>query len=175
MSLEIGAHTRTFLDRPAVMRHLTRMQRQALARGGGLVRKIARDSIRPARRLSLAELSPDQRALYERRRTRARRKGRPPPKRPFAPGVPGEPPRNRTGLLKRLIFFGFDTAAQKMLVGPAAAGPRTAAALEYGGTASLPGGRAKGLVRFAGNPFMRPALVRAAPKLTDPFRNAFGG
>ena len=51
--------------------------------------------------------------------------------------LPGEPPSSHVGTLRNLIYFGFDTATQSMVVGPTPVGaiglvPPT---LEYGGPA----------------------------------------
>lgn len=57
------------------------------------------------------------------------------------PSAPGQPPTNRTGLLKRHIYFAYDAAKKSVVIGPARLGgvkgdgaPRT---LEYGGSAKV--------------------------------------
>lgn len=190
IGLDVKAFSSTFFDRAAVMRAIPPARRQAFRHGGGLVRQIARRSIRKPRRLSLSEMSPAQqlhhkRLLLQRRKDKNRgsrgrgRSGQPltaRPQRPWAPGVPGQPPRDRTGTLKKLIFFGYDTATERMLIGPAAAKSRTAGVLEHKGFATLSNGRGRKVVMyFRGNPFMRPALKVAAPSLPALFRNAVRG
>ncbi|MEM8739465.1 MAG: hypothetical protein AAGG38_13460 [Planctomycetota bacterium] len=72
---------------------------------------------------------------------------------------PGTPPTDRTGKLKRGIFFSFDAKRRSVVIGPTrSAGtehrgrlPRT---LEEGGRLPGPDGRSR---RFAPRPFMGPA------------------
>jgi hypothetical protein len=92
--------------------------------------------------------------------------------------LPGQPPRSQTGLLKRFIFFGYDTAAQSVVVGPAKLGgvkgkdaPHT---LEYGGKIgfrlwALGFSRSVNIVK---RPYMRPALDKNLPKLPAMWANS---
>ena len=87
-----------------------------------------------------------------------------------AVSVPGQPPRSHTGLLKRLIFFGYDPATKSVVIGPAPMGatPEALPALEYGGaTVVKPHGRFKGTRRviITARPFMGPALEKEQSKL----------
>ena len=53
---------------------------------------------------------------------------------------PGKPPTNRTGALKRFIFFGYDSAHESVLIGPALLTGKKGDApsvLEYGGITPL--------------------------------------
>jgi len=53
------------------------------------------------------------------------------------PSPPGKPPTNRTGTLKRFIFFGYDVTRESVLIGPALLSGKKGDApsvLEYGGT-----------------------------------------
>jgi hypothetical protein len=79
----------------------------------------------------------------------------------------GSPPSSHAGQLKDLLFFGFDAASKTTIVGPvpfkAGIVPNL---LEFGG--DEPGVDRFGNKRtmhYAGNPFMAPALVKAAPEL----------
>jgi len=83
--------------------------------------------------------------------------------------LPGQPPRSQTGLLKRFIFFGYDTSTQSVVVGPAKLGgvkgkdaPHT---LEYGGSTESSsfyanGNRTTKRVTIAARPYMTRAMRR---------------
>ena len=97
--------------------------------------------------------------------------------------LPGQPPRSQTGLLKRFIFFGYDTSSQSVVVGPAKLGgfkgkdaPHT---LEYGGSTevqafdpSTHGAKIKKNVKIAARPYMTPALNKNLPKLPAMWANS---
>lgn len=87
---------------------------------------------------------------------------------PFAPSRPGESPRISPGsLLKRLLFFSYDTRTESVVVGPEARssdGAKTLDILEHGGRAKFG--------RVAERPFMAPALQQEAPKFPDLFADA---
>ena len=92
--------------------------------------------------------------------------------------LPGQPPRSQTGLLKRFIFFGYDTSAQSVVVGPAKLGgvkgkdaPHT---LEYGGSTEASSFYAKNTkrVNIVARPFMQPALNKNLPKLPAMWANS---
>ncbi|MDO8302874.1 MAG: hypothetical protein Q7T18_06520 [Sedimentisphaerales bacterium] len=93
--------------------------------------------------------------------------------------LPGQPPRSQTGLLKRFIFFGYDTSAQSVVVGPAKLGgvkgkdaPHT---LEYGGStesSSFYANKNTKRVNIAPRPFMTPALNKNLPKLPAMWANS---
>ncbi|KKT07130.1 MAG: hypothetical protein UV78_C0006G0015 [Parcubacteria group bacterium GW2011_GWA2_43_17] len=88
--------------------------------------------------------------------------------------LPGQPPRSQTGLLKRFIFFGYDTSTQSVVVGPAKLGgvkgkdaPHT---LEYGGKAAISHqlsafSNSPKTAYIAARPYMKPSLDKNLPKL----------
>jgi hypothetical protein len=85
-----------------------------------------------------------------------------------AAGKPGSPPSSHVGTLKRLIFFGYDTAARSVVIGPAPFRSVVEAPplLEYGGTASRKDRRGRRhSVNYKARPFMGPALEKELPKL----------
>ena len=93
-------------------------------------------------------------------RTRARSSIRPGKK----PSAPGRPPRSHTGLLKKFIFFGYDPAAQSVVIGPARLNKSTfeaLEALEYGGTSQNSKGKR---IEIEERPFMTPAFAAELPK-----------
>jgi hypothetical protein len=73
---------------------------------------------------------------------------------------PGTPPTDRTGKLKRGIYFGFNPARRSVVIGPTRSGGtvhggRGPRALEEGGRLRDRDGR---LRRYVPRPFMKPAL-----------------
>jgi len=88
---------------------------------------------------------------------------------------PGSPPSSHVGLLRKLIYFGYDAGRKSVVIGPAPL-HRTAEApplLEYGGRAlrkDLPGRQAgrKGknvVATYRPRPYMGPAFEKERPKL----------
>lgn len=81
---------------------------------------------------------------------------------------PGQPPSSHVGLLRKLIYFGYDAARRSVVIGPT---PLHGTAevpplLEYGGKARRPdrrGGRVTAVYRP--RPFMGPAFERERAKL----------
>jgi len=90
---------------------------------------------------------------------------------------PGKPPHSHEGSLRRLILFGYDQAADSVVVGPVGFKKSVAPnVLEYGGETvvlSRRGGRLTSRkVNIAARPFMAPALERERPKLPLLWRNS---
>jgi hypothetical protein len=90
---------------------------------------------------------------------------------------PGNPPHSHEGSLRRLILFGYDRAAESVVVGPLkfrnTGAPQT---LEFGGRTTLIRRRGGKVVRakprIAARPYMGPALEKEAPKLPALWRNS---
>jgi len=83
---------------------------------------------------------------------------------------PGKPPSSHSGLLKKFIFFGYDRAAQSVVVGPVALRSKAEAPelLEHGGQVQRRVGRRRPKVkvmRYRPRPFMAPAFDTEKPKL----------
>ncbi len=163
-----------FFDRKAVLDSLTKAERRVLPKFGAFVMTKARQSIRKARQKQIGELTREERRRYRIAQAIAKKEGGRKPKRPLAPSKPGEPPRNRTGLLKRMIFFSYDSGRRSVVVGPEAFKPNRADVLEYGGvTVWTAGGPSQGkAINVAARPFMGPALVKEQPKLPAMWRDA---
>ena len=92
---------------------------------------------------------------------------------------PGEPPSSHTGLLKKLIYFGYEGARRSVVIGPmrlSAKAGEAPSALEYGGASTVvAGGRArrrKRKVRIAARPYMGPAFEQEKPKLPAMWRDS---
>lgn len=90
---------------------------------------------------------------------------------------PGKPPTNRTGLLKRFLFFSWDASSQSVVIGPeklsGVADGRSLRRLEFGGTGTVidKQGTAR-RVRYKARPYMQPALDAAKQKLPELWRGA---
>ena len=85
---------------------------------------------------------------------------------------PGEPPSSHAGLLKRLIYFGYDRQRRSVVIGPQRLNQKTGdapEALEYGGTSTVVEGlrsrRKKRHVRIRARPYMGPSFQKEKPKL----------
>jgi len=91
------------------------------------------------------------------------------------PSQPGTPPSSHTGLLKRLIFFGFDPAKKSVVIGPA---PLRAAVeapplLEYGGRARRKNRKGKLVsANYKARAFMAPAFEKEKSKLPTLWANS---
>lgn len=90
----------------------------------------------------------------------------------------GQPPRSQTGLLKKFIFFGFDTSSQSVVVGPAklngVKGKDAPHTLEYGGSTEVSSfyTKSKNRVKIAARPYMTPALNKNLSKLPAMWANS---
>lgn len=84
---------------------------------------------------------------------------------------PGHPPHSHTGLLRRLILFGYDRSSDSVVVGPVGFGRSKAPhTLEFGGVTDRPRwwrtSRKRGRkLRIRPRPFMGPALEKERDKL----------
>jgi len=81
---------------------------------------------------------------------------------------PGNPPSSHVGLLKRLIFFGYDTSRRSVVIGPTPLRGEAEAPplLEYGGRARRKDRKGKPVMAtYKSRPFMGPALEKERPKL----------
>ncbi|MBX3444258.1 MAG: hypothetical protein KF774_17785 [Planctomyces sp.] len=165
-----GYTVHTAFNPERVLRQTAAGQRRALVRAGALARGVAKRMFRRPRRVSLGEMTVEQRLAWDARLRRARRQGQPRPQRPWAKPKSGEPPASRSGRVKRLIKFAVED--DDVLVGPEKSGTGTVSLLEHGGTGMLPAwGGQRVPMRFHGNPFMAPTLDVVRPKLPELFRD----
>jgi len=92
------------------------------------------------------------------------------------PSRPGQPPKDRTGTLKRFIWFGYDPAAKTVVIGPAylrrqsVGGDVAPGTLEHGARVlrRVPRGKRSQKVvsaNYQARPYMAPALAKELPKL----------
>lgn len=106
-------------------------------------------------------------------RTRARRSIR--KRKKSAPA--GQPPYSHQGMLRDLIFFGYDQSSKSVVVGAALSNrtrrrvstKRAPQLLEFGGTTTLFGGK---VAEYAGNPYMGPAFREELPRFAGLFANS---
>ena len=81
---------------------------------------------------------------------------------------PGRPPFSHTGVLKKFLFFGYDSDRRSVVIGPVIVpgkAGKAPATLEHGGKVSLPFGNK---AEIAPRPFMQPAFeseLKNVPKL----------
>lgn len=148
-----------FFDRPKVVRALKSARRKNLSKAGAFVRQRAKTSIRPAPR----KLGRDRKRRYKSRGAKV--------------SAPGNPPFSHTKRLRKLIYFGYDQAADSVVVGPEGIGNSPApAALEHGGTSKAvrihKGRRTQRTIRVRRRPFMQPALEKEAPHFPDLWANS---
>ncbi len=94
------------------------------------------------------------------------------------PSAPGSPPSSHSGLLKRLIFFGYEPARRSVVIGPAAffnnvrrksEAPRL---LEHGGSAFIRYRGQRKRARYRERPFMGPAFEKEQSQLPALWRNS---
>ena len=81
---------------------------------------------------------------------------------------PGSPPSSHAGHLRRLIFFGYESARKSVVIGPTPfRGPAEAPPLlEYGGKARRRGRKGRMVMAtYRPRPFMGPAFEAEKPKL----------
>ncbi|MFO0880735.1 MAG: hypothetical protein U0840_25665 [Gemmataceae bacterium] len=89
--------------------------------------------------------------------------------------APGSPPHSHTGLLRKGILFGYDTARQSVVVGPVVgrSGGIASRALEYGGSSVVRNRRGGSQpTRVKSRPFMQPALAAELPGLPAMWRDS---
>ena len=89
----------------------------------------------------------------------------------------GSPPHSHEGSLRRLILFGYDKAADSVVVGPVGFKKSTApSVLEHGGETVVLSRRRGRLtsrkVKIAPRPYMAPAREKELPKLPLLWRNS---
>jgi hypothetical protein len=81
---------------------------------------------------------------------------------------PGSPPSVHVGLLKKLLFFGYDAGRKSVVIGPTPLHGTAEAPplLEYGGRARVKDRKGRSvLATYRPRPFMGPAFEREKPKL----------
>ncbi len=126
--LDIEGAKAKFFDRKKILDSTSRAERRALSRMGAFVRTKARD------------------LLAKRRKRRS---------------PPGQPPGLWTGLLRKFVFFSYEPSKKSVVIGPTLINGRTGRVpevLEYGGTEQIEINGKRVAARYAGRPYMHPAL-----------------
>lgn len=172
IGMGINAAKSNFLDRQAVIERVGKARAGVFMRGGGLIRTVARRSMRKARQKKIAELSAVERQRFKMLQAIYKRKGLNPRKvrRPLVHSRPGEPPRTIRGDIKKFLFFAFDHATESVVIGPART-PRASnapATLEEGGRAVIDGRS----VTIAPRPYMVPAREQTEKPLMRLWKDA---
>jgi hypothetical protein len=87
---------------------------------------------------------------------------------------PGKPPSSHTGLLRKLIYFGYDPAGRTVVIGPTPLRSNVEAPplLEHGGTTTLVRHGKRKIARYRARPFMRPAFEAERPQLPKLWRDS---
>lgn len=168
LAVTIRGQTASFFDSDQVIRAAEKGTLRALSRCGAFVRTEAKSSIRYAKGTATAGQPPKAHRSGFTKSTTSKRTG---------------VTKSRTvSPLKELIYFAYDTASGAVVVGPAEyksaakRSYRVPAILEGGGTVHdrTPKGQPRSR-RYAGNPFMTPALKKVQGKFpamfTDLLRN----
>ena len=91
------------------------------------------------------------------------------------PAPPGQPPSSHSGLLKKLIFFGYEPQKRSVVIGPARLREPVGDAphaLEHGGMSAVIIGKRKRNVKIAARPFMVPAFEKETSKLPSMWRDS---
>lgn len=81
---------------------------------------------------------------------------------------PGDPPSSHVGLLRKLIYFGYDPSRKSVVIGPTPLHGTAEAPplLEYGGKARRRGRKGRPVMAtYRARPFMGPAFEQEKPKL----------
>ena len=88
---------------------------------------------------------------------------------------PGQPPSSHVGLLRKLIYFGYDPSRKSVVIGPTPLHGTAEAPplLEYGGRARRRGRKGRNVMAsYRARPFMGPAFEREKPKLPAMWRDS---
>jgi len=133
-------------------------------KAGFFDRKIVVDALDKASKTVLGKFG-----TYVRRAARASIKNR------GRTSKPGEPPTNRTGVLRDFIFFHYDSDEHSVIIGPAKLSGKSNApeVLEKGGRTIITFGKNKGkVVNIKARPYMWPAYESREKELPKLWQNS---
>lgn len=191
MKFKISQAKGMFFEPDDVLAAVGKAKKAQLSKGGGLIRTVARRSMRPAKQKSKGDLTDAERQAFDRAMKRFNAgKTTKKPKRPLVASAPGQPPRVRSGLLKQHLFFTYDQETDSVVVGPALLNKSSGApaTLESGGSTqgftfrpiTLADGspgvvRTPATVKIAPRPYMQPAFEEKKADLQKLFRDSVKG
>ena len=163
-----------FFDRAKVQRAADKATRDVLSRFGSFVRETAKRSMRRAP-------APYGKVIRDRQGKPLRDpSGKIRVRLYFKYSAPGSPPFYRSGLLKKFIFFSYDTGRKSVVIGPTKLDGwqnSTIPALhEYGGTVAYTGKKGGRVVKkYPKRPYMQPAFDKELVTLPDLWRGSVKG
>lgn len=167
-----------FFDRRHVIDAVARANKRNLSYHAGMVRKIARRSLKRVPKNAAKKLA--ERVKKERAAARRQRR----PMRPIKDRTvsrPGQPPKIHSpgDMNPKKILYAYQPSTETAVVGPVRFNTRFNAveALEYGGRVPIYSGRGRRrrLIRHANvraRPFMRPAEAKARPYMAQRWANS---
>jgi hypothetical protein len=158
-----------FFDR-VIVNATNKAEVKVLSRMGAYVRTSARSSIRKAPSGRLNTLLGKLRTARSRDRQKIQKQIDEAKKRQTS--RPGQPPKGHGAqLLKKFLYFGFDSTSRSVVVGPAklngVAAQNAPSILEAGGSTEIAGRK----VTIEPRPYMGPALAKNTPKFPSLWAN----
>ncbi len=167
-----------FLDSSYVKSRISNAARLILIRQGAFIRKKARSLIRKAPQMRLSAMSKKDRQRHYIAIWRAKKRGKPKPRRPSRSSLPGKPPYSQVGTLRRSILFLYDPGSETVVVGPEKTPSKAKTKepichiLEYGG----PSANARG-ARFhiKKRPYMGPAAKKGLEEYERKWKDSVRG
>jgi hypothetical protein len=171
IGIRVNAAKSMFFDR-VILNAVNKAEIKTLSKMGAFVRTSARSSIRKAggqKRLvtlfqKLNKSRGDKRKQIQAQIDEAKKK---------QSSRPGQPPKGHGAqLLKKFLYFGYDSTTRSVVVGPAKLSGRrygmAPSILEGGGAAEI----GKRRVAIEARPYMGPALTKNTPKFPSLWANA---
>jgi len=154
-----------FLDTKKILALIGKARAKALARGGGYLMKVVRQSMKTAKRTRVKRFKFGGHWLHVTQKI-------------VDPvSKPGQPPLAHTRHLKDRIFFSLDPSTESLVVGPTKHGDGTVPRiLEEGGTSSRVGHTSDGgfrrrPVKIRPRPYMAPGLKKSEKKIAGFWAN----
>jgi len=166
MKVTINGRSGVFFDQTVVTSAADNMVNKGLSKAGAFIRTTAKGSLRYSRKSAVAGQPP-----------KVKRGGSVGYQRTTINKKTGATVRRSASPLKELIYFA--KSGDTVIVGPMDfKGSRTnrykvPTVLERGGTGQRIDGKKVKVLKFKGNPFMRPALAKVAPNIPAMLKGEF--
>ena len=166
LSVTIRGQRGAFFDTSLVTSLTDKATQRALSKAGAFVRTASKSSLRYAKK-SASPGSPPK----------VHRGGGTGYQRSFTNKKTGVTKVRSVSPLKELIFFAYVPETKSVVIGPlefkgSKASYKVLTILEKGGRVMLTRGNKTRQASYAGNPFMRPAMVKESPKFQGLFANS---